>query len=109
MPDIKVSELPEIVSLDPTDLLMAVHLADGPDGSKKITVGNARIALATRYTHVQGSASTTWVIPHNLGIYPAVTVVNSAGDLCEGEVRYDNANQVTLTFGAPFSGTAYLN
>lgn len=42
MTDIKVSELPEITSLDDSDLLMAVHLVDGPTGSKKITVANIR-------------------------------------------------------------------
>jgi hypothetical protein len=61
------------------------------------------------YTHNQNSASATWVVNHNLGKRPSITVVDSAGDQCFGEVTYDNNNQVTIRFTAPFGGVAYLN
>lgn len=47
MTEIKVSELPEVTSLDDADLFMGVHLADGVDGSKKITVANVRSLLTS--------------------------------------------------------------
>lgn len=61
------------------------------------------------FVHVQGPAASAWVITHGLGKYPTVRVVDSAGDECEGEIVYGSLNQLTITFSAPFSGTAYLN
>lgn len=61
------------------------------------------------FTHLQKSASRTWVIQHNLNTFPSVTVVDSAGNVVCGEVHYNNANQVTIEFTAAFSGKAYLN
>lgn len=69
----------------------------GPPGSDK------------SFTFTQGPASATWSITHGLGKFPAVTVVDSAGDEVEGAVKYPSADQVVVSFSAPFSGTAHLN
>lgn len=61
------------------------------------------------YLHTQNSASTTWVVVHNLGKHPSVTVVDSAGTQVEMSIHYDSLSQVTLTATAPFSGLAYFN
>ena len=61
------------------------------------------------YNHTQGSASDTWVINHNLGFKPNVTVVDSAGTIYEGEITYTNTNSLTVSFSAAFSGKAYLS
>lgn len=61
------------------------------------------------YRHVQMSASTTWVIVHNLAKFPSVSIVDSIGDNIVGDVIYDSGNQVTVTFSAAISGEAYLN
>lgn len=62
------------------------------------------------YTHTQASPSATWVITHNLGYRPAgVHVEDSGGSDVEGDVTHDSVNQLTLTFGASFSGVAYLS
>lgn len=61
------------------------------------------------YKHIQSVASDTWVIAHNLGKYPSVTVVDSSGSECEGHTTYNGPNQLTISFSAPFSGIAYLN
>ncbi len=61
------------------------------------------------YTHPQGAASDVWVIAHNLGKRPSVTVQDSAYDGVEGDVFYNDANTLTITFSAAFSGVAYLN
>ncbi len=63
----------------------------------------------TTYIHNQPVPSTTWTIPHNLARYPSVTVVDSANSEVIGDVDYTNSNSLTVTFGAAFSGTAYLN
>ena len=61
------------------------------------------------FTHAQGTPEEVWVIEHNLGYNPNVTVVNSAGDEVIGDVKYNSGDVVTLTFSGGFSGTAYLS
>lgn len=61
------------------------------------------------YVHNQATPAATWVIVHNLNAFPNVTVEDSAGTTVEGEVVFDNANQLTLTFSGAFSGVAYLS
>ena len=64
---------------------------------------------AETYIHVQNPASDVWTIHHNLNNYPAVGVVDSAGNIVVGDVRYEDRNTVVITFKAAFSGKAYLN
>lgn len=61
------------------------------------------------YRHPQVVPSAEWVVNHMLGRFPAVVVVDSAGESVEGEVYYDSPNVVRLIFCAPFGGEAYLN
>lgn len=61
------------------------------------------------YRHVQGSPSAIWVIDHPLVKYPSVTVVDSGGSVVFGSVTYNSDSQITLSFGAAFSGEAFLN
>lgn len=61
------------------------------------------------YSHTQYSASDTWTITHNLGYYPNVTVMDSAGTIVEGSIGYPNVNTVVLTFSAAFAGNAHLS
>lgn len=63
---------------------------------------------AFEYVHEQGVPSALWTIAHYLDRYPPVTVVDSAGDQVEGEVRFVDPNNIQITFSAPFSGRAYL-
>jgi hypothetical protein len=50
-----------------------------------------------------------WIVTHNLGKNPSVTVVDSAGTVVIGEIQYISNNELTLTFSGEFSGKAYLN
>ena len=61
------------------------------------------------YVHEQTISSNEWVIIHNLNKYPAVTIIDSAGDEVVGEVKYDSTNQITITFVSAFKGKATLN
>lgn len=54
-------------------------------------------------------ASSVWVVVHNMGKFPSVSIVDTANDQVEGEVRYNSNNQLTITFTAPVAGKAYLN
>ena len=61
-----------------------------------------------RYVFDQQAASATWVITHNLGGRPSVTIVDSADTHVFGEVQYNSDTQITVMFSAAFSGKAYL-
>ena len=64
--------------------------------------------LTRRNVYIQGAASSTWTITHDLGGYPSVTVVNSTGTVVVGTVTYLSTSEIQIEFTAPFSGTAYL-
>ncbi len=61
-----------------------------------------------RHVHTQPSPSASWLISHDLGGKPSVTIVDSAGTVVIGEIVYDSDTQITVNFTAPFSGFAYL-
>lgn len=61
------------------------------------------------YLHRQVDPADTWTINHDLGKYPSVTIVDSAGDEVEGNVNHISNTQVVISFSAPFSGRAFLN
>lgn len=61
------------------------------------------------FVFLQPVAASEWVIKHNLGRFPSVTVVDSAGNTAVGAYSYINDNIVVLDFSAPFAGAAYLN
>lgn len=61
------------------------------------------------YTHNQGVSASTWIITHNLGYYPSVTVVDNGDNVVIGDVSYISANQISVSFSASFGGKAYLS
>jgi|TARA_R110000744_G_scaffold152260_2_gene266246 hypothetical protein len=66
------------------------------------------IGIST-YTHDQGIPSATWTVVHNLGKYPAVSVVDTGGTVVVGEITYISNNEIEILFQAAFGGKAYLN
>jgi len=74
----------------------------------QITVGPIN-APTVAYHHTQGTSSASWVITHNLGWNPNVTVQDSGGSIVEGEITYTSLNSLTVTFTGAFSGNAYLS
>ena len=65
--------------------------------------------IGISFTFIQATASTTWNITHPLNRFPSVTIVDSSGNVIISDTSYNNENQITLNFTAPFSGKAYLN
>lgn len=61
------------------------------------------------YTHVQNTSSNVWTIGHNLGYYPSVSALDSAGTQVEGDVTWTSVNLLTITFSSAFGGVAYLS
>lgn len=100
-----MSETIEIVDLTLPSGIEVIEIGiAGPQGPP-----GASGAASTSYVHVQAIPSATWTVTHNLGMFPAVTVIDSSNRHVEGDVAYVNANVLTLTFSAAFSGVAYLS
>lgn len=61
------------------------------------------------YVHDQIMASNHWTINHNIGRYPSVMIVDTAGSVVVGDVKYISDTELEITFKSAFSGKAYLN
>ena len=70
---------------------------------------NFVLPVAGQYVHIQSASASTWTITHNLGFFPAVSVVDSGGSVVEGDVSYISVNQVSIAFSSSFGGKAYLS
>ena len=87
-----------------------VKLVNQPEAVKLSLTTEPHLVIASaNYVHTQSTAATTWIVPHNLGKYCSVTVVDENDDVVVGEIHYDSEIQVTLTFTAAFSGKAFCN
>lgn len=73
----------------------------GPTGPQGASGGAALV-------HDQGAASAHWVLTHSGG-YPGVTVIDTSGSVCVGDVVYTSFTQIDVYFSAPFSGKAFMN
>lgn len=61
------------------------------------------------FIHDQMVAADVWTISHNLGRFPSVAIVDTAGSVVIGQVVYVDDATVRVSFSAPFSGRAYLS
>jgi len=82
---------------------------DNTDDLTEGTTNKYFTVARVSYAHMQGAASSSWAITHNLGFKPNVTVIDSAGNIVEGEIAYTNSNSLTVSFQSAFSGNAYLS
>jgi hypothetical protein len=73
-----------------------------------ITQGPQGPAGAGAYIHEQTSASTTWVINHNLGFKPSVEVLDSGSQEIDGEVSHPSVNQTVVILNPASAGFARL-
>lgn len=61
------------------------------------------------YLHNQIASEKVWEIEHNLGKFPSVSIIDSAGTMVIGDVLYLDENHVRISFSFAFAGKAYLN
>ena len=77
------------------------RLPEGPPGPVGPAGGEA-------FVFTQSTPQQVWTVDHNLGAYPNVYIIDTAGEQCEGDVNNVTLNRVTITFSAPFAGQARL-
>lgn len=93
----------EVVSMSITGAevkSLNLHQADGDTVS---------VSYTDTYTFTQPVPSSSWSVTHNMNKFPSVTIVDSAGNIVEGETVYNSLNTCTLNFQGSFSGKAYFN
>ncbi len=94
------------VGVQPVFTISVTQVTQGLTGAPGNTAPGSGDA---NFVHNQNSASALWTVNHNLGKYPSVSVVDSAGDECEGAVKHISINQLQIQFSASFSGRAFIN
>lgn len=84
-------------------------IADVTGLQDELTALATAIDEAGNQTYVyNATASASWLIEHNLGRYPAVTTVDSAGTEFKGTVTYIDINTLRVDFAFATGGKAYL-
>lgn len=58
------------------------------------------------YVHSQGSAATAWTIAHNLGVRPAIELLDTGGAEIDAEVIHLSVNTAQALFTQAIAGTA---
>ena len=79
-----------------------------------IKVGGTGDTVTKTFTSSSNSGGVVWsgttlTVTHDLARHPSVTIVDSGGNQIFGDVKYNNNNEVALTFNAAFGGTVYFN
>lgn len=103
---LNVTENPELVSVNITETTEQINiLVDesqiGLQGPPGLSGGS--------YIHNQSVASSEWLIPHNLGFYPNVTVMDSTKRKVLTDIEYIDNNNLKIIATAAFAGNAYLS
>jgi hypothetical protein len=75
-------------------------VASGPQGP----AGPPGAALD--YEHVQSAASAEWIVNHNLGVEPAVSVLSAGGVEVLAQIVHVSVNQFRVYFASPQAGRA---
>lgn len=88
----------------PGDAVLDFVIPQGPVGPQ----GPAGLDTGF-YRHNQSAPSDTWLVAHNLGYFPSVSVQDSAGTNVFGDVVYLDQDHLTITFRSPFGGYANLS
>jgi len=69
----------------------------------------ATLATDKNFVFDQGVPSSQWTVNHGLNKYASATAVDTAGSIVVGQIDYIDLNNLTITFNASFSGSAYIN
>jgi hypothetical protein len=93
----------------PTVVLTDVEAGpQGPAGPTGATGADGSGSANTTVVHDQASANATWTMTHNLGRYPAIDIIDSAGNHVIGDIKHNSVNQAVATFDNAFAGKAII-
>lgn len=96
----RAGSLDQLNTVAKSNLVVAINeLAARESGSSSTGIA---------YTHVQLVAEAAWTVNHNLGMRPAVAILDSGGTEVAADVMHMSTNQLVIRFAIPVSGTARL-
>lgn len=71
--------------------------------------GPAGEGASSSYTHTQANPSAVWTVAHNLGRYPAITVLDHLGGEIYPDVKHIDRTTARITHSVPLAGSAICN
>jgi len=98
----KVLKLYKVTSDDTTLIDAGAEIGDYVWTPSTVGSGNT-------YLHIQGTLSDEWVINHNMGKLPSVTVMDTTNRVVMANIEYIDNNNLKISFNEPFKGRATLN
>ncbi len=104
-----INMTPTVPATGNVELTASLSASGTPDNTKFLRGDNTWAEADKDFVFTQINPSTSWVIQHNLGKFPSITVVDTADTVVVGDYNYTDINNVILTFSAGFAGKAYLN
>lgn len=84
----------------PTSLVVT---APGPQGTPGPT-GPAGTPGGSQFLLNQVVPAATWLVQHNLGYFPHITLLDASGDVGFTDVHHTDINAAVLTFASPTTG-----
>lgn len=81
----------------------------GPEGPPGPQGPPGEAGVGAYYRFIQATAATVWDITHTIPYRPAVTVVDSAGEIIVPDIQFISDVQIRLVFSAEVAGEAYLS
>ncbi len=106
MSHIRIIAQTDRIVIDPSDETVSIERGGpiGPAGPP----GQGGQSIS--YEHTQALSATSWVINHNLGYRPSVTVIESgSGDQLVGRIIFHSAKQLEIQFNQSRGGSAFLS
>lgn len=88
------------------DTLAQEHCESGFEIAALVGPRGADGSAASRFEHMQTSPLAEWIVNHNLGFWPDVTLFSIGGSQVLAEVLHASLNQARVYFDDPFSGIA---
>ena len=102
----EVAVTKQVTDLEVVQLVQEVGLTSpGPQGPPGPT-GPAGAAGGSVFEHDQVAPSASWLITHNLGRFPHISVLDGSNNLVLTDVEYTSLNTAVLTFPLPVTGKA---
>ena len=87
------------VQVAPSTLNLKLAAEQGPPGPRGLPGSGAAVAFEQVF-----AASTSWVVNHNLGAYPIVTLLTTGGAEIEAELVHTSVDQFVVYFVTPLAG-----
>lgn len=85
-----------------------VIVVDSNNNANRATIANVRAPEHAILVNVP-TAVTSWPYQHDLGVYPSYICVRNDGVEVVPAARFDDLNNITLTFQVPFTGKIQLH